>query len=59
MLSSAVKKYAEFYGVACGEKIFSLQITIVHMKVYYAYTIKELKLKQLLILEMNSEFKNC
>ena len=33
-------------------EMFSLPITIVRMKVYYAYTIKELKLRQLLILEI-------
>ena len=35
MLSSAVKKYADYYGVATGQKIFSSQIMIQLMKVLF------------------------
>ena len=35
MLSSAVKKYADYYGVVCGKKMSSLLIMIVLMKVQF------------------------
>ena len=38
MLSSAIKKYADYYGVACGKKQFFLPIMIVLMKVQYCLT---------------------
>ena len=47
MLSSAIKKYADFYGVVSGKKMFFLPIMIVLMKVRYVYIIKALKLKLL------------
>ena len=37
LLSSAIEKYANLFGVACGEKMFFSQITIVLMKLLLVY----------------------
>ena len=47
MLSSAIKKYADYYGVICGKKMFFLLIMILLMKVQFHYVKKELMLRQL------------
>ena len=51
MLSSAVKKYADFYGVVSGKKNVFFTNNDSAYESAYVFTIKELKLRQLLISE--------
>ena len=51
MLSSAVKKYADYYGVACGKKNIFFTNNDTAYESAISLIKKELMLRQLLILE--------
>jgi sarcosine oxidase subunit alpha len=55
MLSSAVKKYADYYGVICGKKNIFLQIMIVLMKVQFHYTKKGIKVQAIIDIREKSK----
>jgi sarcosine oxidase subunit alpha len=55
MLSSAVKKYADFYGVAMVKKIFFSQIMIVHMKVQLSLHKKGIKVEAIIDIEKSDQ----
>ena len=59
MLSSAVKKYADFYGVICGQKTVFFTNNDSAYESALCLNNKGIKVEAIIDIRDNSDFKNC